>query len=39
MPAQIIQNNKFAKSLQYRSKQVRDEVDFLCRCASQLFVD
>ena len=29
-PAQITQNNKFAKSLQYLKKEVGDEVDFLC---------
>ena len=29
--AQITQNNKFAKSLQYLKKEVREEVDFLCR--------
>ena len=27
-PAQIALNNKFAKSLQYLKKEVRDEVDF-----------
>ena len=27
--AQITQNNKFAISLQYRKKEVRDKVDFL----------
>ena len=27
--AQIIQNNKFAISLQYTRKEVRDEIDFL----------
>ena len=30
-PAQTTQNNKFAKSLQYLKKEVRDEVDFLCK--------
>ena len=29
-PAQITQNNKFAKSLQYLKKDVRDKIDFLC---------
>ena len=29
--AQNTQSNKFAKSLQYLKKKVRDEVDFLCR--------
>ena len=29
MQAQIIQNNKFAISLQYLQKEVSDEVDFL----------
>ena len=29
-PAQSTQNNKFAKSLQYLKKEVRDKVD-LCR--------
>ena len=33
-PAQITQNSKFAKSLLYLKKEVRDEVDFLCRWAS-----
>ena len=28
--AQITKNSKFAKSLQYLKKEVRDEVDFLC---------
>ena len=27
--AQITQNRKFAKSLQYPKKEVRDEIDFL----------
>ena len=27
-PAQITQNKKFAKSLQYLKKKVRDDVDF-----------
>ena len=30
-PAQITQNNKFAKYLEYLKKEVKDEVDFLCR--------
>ena len=30
-PAQITQNNKSAKSFQYLKKEVKDEVDFLCR--------
>ena len=30
MPAQITQSNKFAKTLQYLKKEVRDEVDFYC---------
>ena len=30
-PAQITQNSKFAKSVLYLKKEVRDEVDFLCR--------
>ena len=30
MPAQITQSNKFAKTLQYLKKEVRDEVDFHC---------
>ena len=29
-PAQITQNNKLVKSLQYLIIEVRDEVDFLC---------
>ena len=33
-PAQIAQNNMFPKSLQYLKKEVRDEVNFLCRLAS-----
>ena len=33
-PAQIAQNNKFPKSLQYLKKEARDEVNFLCRWAS-----
>ena len=28
--AQITQNNKFVKSLQYLKKEVRDEADFSC---------
>ena len=31
MPAQITQSNKFAKTLQYLKKEVRDEVDFYCK--------
>ena len=30
MPAQITQSNKFAKTLQYLKKEVRDEVNFYC---------
>ena len=30
-PAQITQNNKFAKSLQYLKKEVRDEVEFFVK--------
>ena len=30
MPAQITQSNKFAKTLQYFKKEVRDEVDSCC---------
>ena len=30
MPAQITQSNKFAKTLQYLKKKMRDEVDFYC---------
>ena len=30
MPAQITQSNKFAKTLQYFKKDVRDEVDSYC---------
>ena len=37
-PVQITQNNKFAKSLQYLKKEVRNEVEFLCRWASQIFI-
>ena len=37
-PAQITQNNKFAKSLQYLMKEVRDEVDLLCRWASKFSI-
>ena len=33
--AQNTQSNKFAKSLQYLKKKVRDEVDFLCRWRSK----
>ena len=29
--AQITQNNKFAKSLQYFNEEVRGEVGFFCR--------
>ena len=29
-PAQNTQNNKFAKSLQYLKKEMKDEVYFLC---------
>ena len=29
LPARITQNNKFAKTLQYLKKEVRDEIDFL----------
>ena len=29
-PAQITQNNKFSKSLQYLEKEVENEVNFLC---------
>ena len=35
---QITQNNKSAKSLQYLKKEVRDEVGFLCRRASQFSI-
>ena len=38
-PVQIIQNNKFAKSLQYLKKEVGDEVDFLCRWTSQFSIN
>ena len=31
--AQITQNDKFAKSLWYLKKEVRDEVEFLCKWA------
>ena len=39
--AQITQNNKFALSLQYHKKEVRDEVDILHanKCESFLQVD
>ena len=30
MPAQITQSYKFAKTLQYLEKEVRDEVHFYC---------
>ena len=30
IPAQITQSNKFAKTLQYLRKEVRDETDFYC---------
>ena len=30
IPAQIIQSNRFAKTLQYLRKEVRDEIDFYC---------
>ena len=30
MPAKTTQSNKFAKTLQYLKKEVRDEVDFYC---------
>ena len=35
--AQITQNNKFAESLWYLKKETRDEVDYLCKWASQLY--
>ena len=38
-PGQITQNDKFAKSLQDLKKEVRDEVDFLCRWASQFSIN
>ena len=38
-PAKITRNNKFAKSLQYLKKEVRDETDFLCRWASQFSIN
>ena len=38
-PAQITQNNKFAKSLLYLKKELRDEGDFLCSWASQFSVN
>ena len=38
-PTRIAQINKFAKSLQYLKKEVRDEVNFLCRWASQLLIN
>ena len=39
-PNQITQNNKFAKYLQYLEKEVKDKVDFLCRCyPSQLSIN
>ena len=38
-PAQIIQNSKFVKSLQYLEKEVRDEVGFLCRWASHFSIN
>ena len=34
-----IDQNKFTISLQYLKKEVRVEVDFLCRLASQLFIN
>ena len=30
IPARITQSNKFAKTLQYLKKEMRDEVDFYC---------
>ena len=30
IPAQITQSKKFAKTLQYLRKEVRDEIDFYC---------
>ena len=38
-PPQIIHYNKFAKSFQYLKKEVRDEVGFLYRWASQLSIN
>ena len=38
-PAKITWNNKFAKSLQYLKKEVRNETDFLCRWASQFSIN
>ena len=38
-PAKITQNNKFATSLQYLKKEVRDEADFLCSWASQFSIN
>ena len=38
-PAQTIQNNTFAKSLEHLKKEVRDEGDFLCRWVSQLSIN
>ena len=37
MPAKITQSTKFAKTLQYLKKEVRDEVDFYCNEHHNLF--
>ena len=37
--AQITQNNKFAKSLWYFKKELRNEVEFLCRWASKFSIN
>ena len=39
MPAQITQSNKFAKTLQYLKKEVRDEVDFYCNQHHDFFLN
>ena len=36
-PVQITQSNKFAKSFQYLKKEVRGEVDFLCRWVTVIY--
>ena len=38
-PAWITQSIKFAKSLHYLKKRVRDEIDFLCRWGSQFTIN
>ena len=39
MPAKITQSNKFAKTLQYLKKEVRDEVDFYCNQHHDFFLN